>query len=82
MSDSTVRLLQATISTLAAKSAKSANRPLVCRVRAIDSTTLLPTLRMAPRPNRMSVPVGVKSLSDSLTSGGSTFTPIRRHSCR
>ncbi len=33
-------------------------------------------------PNLMSVPTGVKIVSDSLTSGGSTLMPIRRHSLR
>ena len=80
--DSTVRLLQATGSTLRRKSAKSANAPLALRVRTSESTTLAPTLRMAPSPKRISVPRGVKSRSESLTSGGSTLRPIRRHSCR
>ena len=40
ISDSTVRLLQATGSTLRRKSAKSANRPLALRVRTSESTTL------------------------------------------
>ena len=77
-----VRLLQTTASTFCRKSPKSANAPLALRVATIDPTTLAPTLRIAVRPKRMSVPVGVKSASDSLTHGGSTLMPMRRHSAR
>ena len=48
----------------------------------MELTTAAPTLRMAPRPNRMSVPTGEKSSLDSFTSGGSTFMPSLRHSAR
>ena len=82
ISDSTRRLLQTPISTLAMKSPKSANRPLAVRVRMIESTTLAPTLRIAESPKRMSVPTGAKSDCDSLTSGGRTLMPMRRHSLR
>ena len=82
ISDSTTRLLQATGSTLRRKSWKEANLPLARRVPISDSTTFAPTLRTADSPNRMSVPRGVKSESESLTSGGSTLMPIRRHSAR
>ncbi len=64
------------------KSAKSVNRPSSRRVEMICSTTFQPTLRIAVSPNRMSVPTGVKLASDSLTSGGSTWIFIRRHSLR
>ena len=50
--------------------------------RRSPSTTLWPTLRIAVRPNRMSLPTGVKLAEDSLTSGGSTWIFIRRHSLR
>ena len=56
--------------------------PLAVRVATTEPTTLAPTLRMAVSPNRMSGPVGVKLASDSLTHGGSTRMPIRRHSAR
>ena len=82
MSDSTTRLLHTEASTLAMKSWKSANRPTRRRVAMTESTTLPPTLRIADRPNRMSVPRGVKSKSESLTSGGRTLMPILRHSLR
>jgi hypothetical protein len=52
------------------------------RAATIASTTFAPTLRMAVRPNRMSVPTGVKFAADSFTSGGSTLMPSRRHSLR
>jgi hypothetical protein len=48
----------------------------------IASTTLPPTLRIAARPNLMSLPTGANVATDSLTSGGSTLMPIRRHSFR
>jgi hypothetical protein len=48
----------------------------------MPSTTLLPTLRIAVSPKRMSLPTGVKLAEDSLTSGGSTWIFIRRHSLR
>ena len=82
ISDSTVRLLQTTASTLRRKSAKSANSPLALREATTEVTTLTPTLRTAVRPNRMAWPVGVKSASEELTSGGRTLIPIRRHSAR
>ncbi len=83
MRDSTVRLLQTTASTLSRKSGNEAYFPLALRVRIIDSTTGPPTLRIAVSPNRtVSLPCGVKSASDSLTSGGSTWMPILRHSLR
>ena len=64
------------------KSAKSVNRPFSRRVSMICSTTFQPTLRIAVSPKRMSVPTGVKLACDSLTSGGSTWIFIRRHSLR
>jgi hypothetical protein len=82
ISDSTTRLLQTSVGTLCMKSAKSANRPCSRRAATIASTTWMPTLRTALSPNRMSSPTGVKVASDSLTSGGSTWMPIRRHSLR
>src|SRR5256885_14237450 len=75
-------LLQATGSTFARKSGKSAYAPFARRVVMIDATTFSPTLRMADKPNRMSVPTGVKLESEELTSGGRTLMPIRRHSWR
>ena len=80
--DSITFLLQATVSILRMKSAKSLNGPFSSRARTIESTTLCPTLRTEARPKRMSVPTAVKSQEDSLTSGGSTLMPIRRHSAR
>ena len=82
MSDSMTRLLQATASTLPRKSPKSTYRPCSRRARTTASTTLAPTLRIAVRPKRTSPSTGVKSASDSLTSGGSTWIFIRRHSLR
>ena len=82
ISDSMVRLLQTGRSTLARKSLKEVKRPLALRVAMIEETTFSPTLRIAPRPKRMSVPTGVNWCSESLTSGGSTLMPIRRHSAR
>ena len=58
------------------------NSPLDLRAAMIASTTLTPTLRIAARPNRMSLPTGANVATDSLTSGGSTLMPIRRHSLR
>ena len=81
-SDSITRLLHTIASTLVRKSPKSVNRPFSRRAATTDSTTFPPTLRIALRPKRMSVPTGVKLESDSLTSGGSTLIPIRRHSLR
>ncbi len=81
-SDSMTRLLQTTTGTLRRKSAKLVNSPLDLRVATIASTTLMPTLRIAARPNRTSAPTAVKVATDALTSGGSTFTPIRRDSDR
>ena len=81
-SDSISRLLHTCASTLSMKSLKSSNRPWDSRASTMRSTTLWPTLRTAVRPKRMSVPTGVKFSADSLTSGGSTWMPIRRHSLR
>jgi hypothetical protein len=67
---------------LAQEVAEVGEAALASRVRTIEATTLVPTLRIADRPKRMSVPRGVKSLSESLTSGGSTLMPMRRHSAR
>ena len=64
------------------KSAKSVNRPCSRRAATTASTTLMPTLRIADSPNRMSSPTGVNVASDSLTSGGSTWIFMRRHSLR
>ena len=49
----------------------------------IDSTTFVPTLRTAARPKRItSSPWAAKFGTDSLTFGGSTLMPMRRHSLR
>ena len=77
-----VRLLQTTAGTLRRKSSNEVKAPWLSRVATIASTTLVPTLRIAARPNRMSVPTAAKFATDSLTSGGSTLMPIRRHSPR
>ena len=82
ISDSMTRLLQTSAGTLSMKSLKSVNRPRSARARTISPTTLAPTLRIAVRPKRMSRPTGVNVASDSLTSGGSTWIFIRRHSLR
>lgn len=83
MSDSTVRLLQTTASTLSRKSGKLLYFPFALRDRMIESTTFWPTLRMAVRPKRItSSPWAAKLDSDSLTLGGSTLMPMRRHSLR
>ncbi len=79
---STTRRLHTGAGTLPMKSAKSVNRPSASRAVTIRSTTFSPTLRTADSPKRMSVPTGVKSEADSLTSGGRTWMPIRRHSLR
>ena len=47
ISDSVVRLLQTTASTLSRKSGKEAYLPLALRLLMIDSTTFVPTLRTA-----------------------------------
>ena len=75
-------LLQTTASTLRRKSEKSVNAPFSLRAAQIASTTLTPTLRIPPRPKRMSAPTGAKLRTESLTSGGRTVIPIRRHSAR
>ena len=77
-----VRLLQTTAGTLSRKSVKDVNAPFSSRARTIASTTLAPTLRMAVRPNRMSLPTAVKLADDELTSGASTVMPMCRHSPR
>ena len=82
ISDSITRLLHTTRGTLRRKSENPANSPLDLRAAMIDSTTLPPTLRIAARPNLMSLPTGANVATDSLTSGGSTLMPIRRHSFR
>src|SRR6266704_65622 len=81
-SDSITRLLHTTRGTLRRKSVKPVKPPLDLRAAMIASTTLPPTLRIAARPNRMSCPTGANVATDSLTSGGSTLMPIRRHSLR
>ncbi|RGC67281.1 hypothetical protein C5N14_18185 [Micromonospora sp. MW-13] len=48
----------------------------------IAATTFAPTLRIAARPNRMSLPTGVNGPAEVFTSGGRTWMPIRRHSDR
>src|SRR4028118_1389485 len=55
-SDSITFLLQATVSILRMKSAKSLNAPFSSRARTIDSTTLCPTLRTDARPKRTAGP--------------------------
>ena len=75
-----VFLLQTWASTLAKKSPKEVKRPLVSRAALIEATTPSPTLRIAAKPNRISIPRGVYSASDSFTSGGKTLLPMRRHS--
>ena len=82
MSDSTTRRLHTCTSTFATKSWKSVNRPRERRVSLMDRTTPSPTLRIADNPNRMSLPRAVYAESESLTSGGNTLMPIRRHSPR
>ena len=77
-----VRLLQTTAGVLRRKSLNDAYRPFSSRLRTTASTTLVPTLRIAAIPNRMSVPTAAKLATDSLTSGGRTLMPIRRHSLR
>ena len=76
------RLLQTTSGTLRRKSVKPLKWPFDLRAATIASTTFAPTLRIAARPNRMSVPTAANVATDSLTSGGSTLMPIRRHSLR
>jgi hypothetical protein len=46
----------------------------------MTSTTFVPVLRIAARPNLMSRPTAANVATDSLTSGGSTLMPVRRHS--
>ena len=82
MSDSMVRLLQTTAGTFDMKSLNEVKGPFSSRAARIASTTLCPTLRIACRPNRMSVPTAANWAIESLTSGGSTLMPIRRHSPR
>ncbi len=85
MSDSTVRLLQTTASTLSRKSGGKVLYfpPFALRHRMIESTTFWPTLRTAVSPKRItSSPWAAKLDSDSLTFGGSTLMPMRRHSFR
>jgi hypothetical protein len=82
ISDSMTFLLQTTASTLRRKSEKSVYAPFSRRAATIASTTLTPTLRIPPRPNRMSSPTGAKLRTESLTSGASTVMPMRRHSAR
>ena len=55
ISDSMTRLLQTFTGTLRRKSLKLVKAPLAVRAATIDSTTFVPTLRTAARPNRMSV---------------------------
>ena len=82
ISDSITRLLHTTSGTLRRKSAKLVNAPLDLRAAMMASTTLMPTLRIAARPNLTSCPTAANVATDSLTSGGSTLMPIRRHSLR
>lgn len=58
------------------------NFPFSLRVLINEPTTLAPTLRTAPSPNRMSWPTEAKFTRDSLTSGGSTVMPSLRQSAR
>ncbi|SKY35320.1 Uncharacterised protein [Mycobacteroides abscessus subsp. abscessus] len=58
------------------------NFPFSSRAARIDDTTPDPTLRIAARPKRMSVPTAAKLCCDSLTSGGSTVMPSLRQSAR
>ena len=77
-----VFLLHTFASTLARKSPNDENAPLLAREDFTDATTPSPTLRIAASPKRISFPRGVYSASDSLTSGGNTLIPMRRHSER
>ncbi len=52
------------------------------RPSTMPATTFSPMLRIAPSPKRMSAPTEAKLETDSLTSGGSTLMPMRRHSLR
>lgn len=77
-----MRLLQATSSDLSRKSVNDAYFPFSRRVLMIESATFAPTLRTAPSPNRIASPTAENRSPDSLTSGGSTLIPSRRHSER
>ena len=83
ISDSRHFLCSTLESTFRQKSVKDSKRPcfvLACRIRC---TTPAPTLRTAESPYRMRPSSrGVKSRSDSFTSGGSTSIPIRRLALR
>ena len=50
------------------------------RVLMIASTAPEPTFLIAPKPNRILSPSGVKFSSDLFTSGGNTLMPISLHS--
>ena len=82
MRDSIVFLLQTFASTFARKSPNDWKAPFVVRDAFIDATTPSPTFLIAANPKRISIPRGVYSASDSLTSGGRTLIPIRLHSER
>ncbi len=82
MSDSTVRLFADEIGIFRRKSWNDSKAPFSVRAFTMSSTTLKPTLRIAPMPKRMSSPTAAKKPIDSLTSGGMTLMPIRRHSLR
>jgi hypothetical protein len=55
-----VRLFATWIGTFFRKSWNDSNRPFASRAARIASTTLKPTLRTAPSPNRMSSPTAAK----------------------
>ena len=83
ISDSTNRLFSASNGTRLMKSVKFTylSWPF-SRSAMIASTAFLPTLRMAPRPNRTTSPTAEYSYTDSFTSGESTWMPMRRASPR
>ena len=80
ISASITLLLHTAGSTFFKKSKKSLNLSFFCLELIRASTTFSPTFLIADKPKRISFPTGANSLKDSLTSGGNTLIPMRRHS--
>jgi len=77
---STTRRLTRRRSTRAQKSTREAKAPSCSRALIMDSMAEAPTFLMAARPKWITSLATVKRAPDTLTSGGSTRSPMLRHS--
>lgn len=77
---SITRRLTSRRSTRQQKSSRAVNGPSACRDLTIDSMAVAPTFLIAASPKCTAPPATVNCAPETLTSGGSTRSPIVRHS--